>query len=67
MQSRTRAHSQTPPTQPPSQFASGSCLSSTDPYVVLMNQMNALFLSHSEDMIKILANQDEFKNMLAYV
>ena len=32
-----------------------------------MNQMTALSLSHSEDTAKILANQDEYKNTLAYV
>jgi len=32
-----------------------------------MNQMTTISLRHSEDVVKILANQEEFRNTLAYV
>ena len=49
------------------QLASGSSSSSADPYSALMNQMTAISLRHSEDTVKIFANQEEFRNTLAYV
>ena len=40
---------------------------SADPYSVLINQMTAISLRQSEDTEKILADQEEFRNTLAYV
>jgi len=67
MQSGTRAHAQPPPVQLSPQFAFDSSSSSADPYSALMNEMTTMSLRQSEDTVKILANQKEFKNILAYV
>ena len=56
MQPGTRAQAQPLPTELSSQFASRSSSSFADRYAILMNQMTALSLSHSEDATKILAN-----------
>ena len=66
MQAGTCAHAQLPPIQLSPQSTCSSS-SSTQSYSALLNQMIAMSLSHSADTVKILANQDEFRNTLAYI